>query len=31
VEFPKKVVVFKVKISDVVEIRASGELTRERM
>ncbi|MFA5339570.1 MAG: pyridoxamine 5'-phosphate oxidase family protein [Candidatus Omnitrophota bacterium] len=29
--FPSKVVVFKVKISEVVEIRSSGELKRERL
>lgn len=29
--FPNKVVVFKVKISEVVEIRSSGELKRERL
>lgn len=31
VAFPKKVVVFKVKISEVVEIRSSGELKREKL
>ena len=31
VAFPSKVVVFKVKISEVVEIRSSGELKRERL
>ncbi|MDD5072481.1 MAG: pyridoxamine 5'-phosphate oxidase family protein [Candidatus Omnitrophica bacterium] len=29
--FPNKVVVFKVKISEVVEIRSSGELKREKL
>lgn len=29
--FPKKVIVFKVRISEAVEIRASGELNREKM
>ena len=29
--FPSKVVVFKVKISEAVEIRSSGELKREKM
>ena len=31
VAFPNKVVVFKVKIADIVEIRSSGELKRERL
>ena len=31
VAFPNKVVVFKIKISEVVEIRSSGELKRERL
>ncbi|MDD4879511.1 MAG: pyridoxamine 5'-phosphate oxidase family protein [Candidatus Omnitrophica bacterium] len=31
VSFPDKVVVFKVKISEVVEIRSSGELKREKL